>query len=148
MEIWKSKLPPTVKVFASMLLRDKFLTHEVMERRRMHVDPHCLMCKNCPIESTAHLLFLCPYATHVWYLISAMWGYRIMQPRGTVWDIWQVSKTLRGQRKKSEWVVHFVATAWILWKHRNNVVFRGARMEPRIIADRVYQESRLWILHG
>lgn len=78
MEIWKSKMLPTVKVFAILLLRDKLLTHQVMNRRKMYVQPHCLMCNNCPIESIAHLLFLCPFATHVWYLVSDKLGYRVM----------------------------------------------------------------------
>lgn len=148
MEVWKSKLPPSVKVFAIMLLRDKLLTHEVMERRNMHVESHCLMCQNCSFEYAAHLFFLCPYATHVWYLVSSVLGYRIMQPQGTVWDIWLASRAIRGRRKKGEWVVHFVATAWTLWKQRNIVVFGGVCVQPGFLADRALQDCQLWSQYG
>lgn len=148
MEVWKSKLPPTVKVFAIMMLRDKILTHEVMERRNMNCALNCVMFNNCPIESIAHLFFLCPYATHVWYLVSQMWGYRLMRPQGTVWEIWRTSRSMCGQRKTGEWAVQFVATLWTIWKQRNCVVFGGAQLRPEILADRAYQDGKLWIKHG
>src|SRR5664279_1592685 len=84
MEIWKSKLPPTVKVFTVMLLRDKQLTHEVMKKRRVQCEPHCIICNNCPIESAAHFVILCPFATHVWFLMSNTVGYSLMRPQGTI----------------------------------------------------------------
>lgn len=60
MRVWTSRVPPTVRVFTTLMLRDKILTHEVMNRRGMHCDMNCILCVNCPIESTLHLLFPLP----------------------------------------------------------------------------------------
>ncbi|XP_078170107.1 uncharacterized protein LOC144564383 [Carex rostrata] len=123
MEVWTSKAPPTVQVFATMLLKDKILTHEVMEHRGMHCDLDCVMCNDCPVESVLHLLFLCPYATHVWFLVSNALGYRMMKPAMTVQEIWMQSKLARGNRPKEIWTTQFICTLWSTWKSRNQMYF-------------------------
>lgn len=110
MAVWKSRVPPSVKFFATMLFRDKLLTHQVMERRRMHCDLHCVICNNCPVESSLHLFFLCLFAAHVWFLVSREVGYKVMQQDLTVQDIWHKSARMRGNRKKKEWAALFLAT--------------------------------------
>lgn len=148
MEIWSSKAPQTVKFFAVMMLKDKLLSHEVMERRHIHCELKCVVCNDCPKKSSLHLLFLCAYATHVWFIVSNMLGYRLMHQAMTVQDIWLVSREARGGKKKKEWVTQFMCTLWSLWKHRNEVVFGGTRVEPRILAERIVQDCELWMKHG
>lgn len=63
--IWTSKVPPTVKIFAYMVLQGKLLTRDVLRRRGILVERHYIVCRNCPFESLEHLLFLCPYAVEV-----------------------------------------------------------------------------------
>lgn len=144
MMVWKSKAPPSVKFFTTMLLQDKILTQQVMERRGIHCDSHCVICNNCPVESSLHLLFLCPFATRVFF--SFKWIGVIMHQDLTVQAIWLKSARMRGTRK--EWVVQFMATLWLLWKHRNEVIFGGARKEPKTLAERAVQDSALWLKHG
>lgn len=58
--IWKLPIPPTVKIFAYLLLKIQILTQALMQRRNMGVDGGCQMCLNCPSVSALHLIFLCP----------------------------------------------------------------------------------------
>lgn len=59
MEIWNSKAPQTVKIFAVMMLKDKLLYYEVMERRHIHCELRCVVCNDCPNESSLRLIPLC-----------------------------------------------------------------------------------------
>ncbi|XP_078156578.1 uncharacterized protein LOC144552471 [Carex rostrata] len=147
-EVWSSRATPTVRIFANLLLRNKILTHDVMETRRMNCVLGCVMCDNCPVESGLHLLFLCTYATHVWFIISNMLGYRIMKPSFSVQEVWYESRQGRGNVQMKQWVTQFLCTLWGLWKHRNHVVFGGTRLEPRVLAGRIIEECQLWTQNG
>jgi hypothetical protein len=39
-------------------------------------------------------------------------------------------------------------TAWWLWKHRNDVVFNGARPSVTTLLDTIREEARSWVLAG
>lgn len=70
LEVWKCKAPHCQDICVPNDWR-KILTHDVIERRRVHCNMRCLMCNDCPVESALHLLFLCPYASSIWRIISA-----------------------------------------------------------------------------
>lgn len=45
---WKLGIPPTVRIFIYLLLKQKILTKDVMQCRNMGSDLGCEMCGNCP----------------------------------------------------------------------------------------------------
>jgi zinc-binding in reverse transcriptase len=58
--LWKSKAPPSV-IFFYTLLNYKLLTKQVMKRRKMqHGATNCVTCRQCPMEFALYLFFLCP----------------------------------------------------------------------------------------
>lgn len=56
--IWKAKVPPTVKIFLYLLLNGKILSRDVLRRRGIQVDPHCVTCLNCPTESITRFSYV------------------------------------------------------------------------------------------
>lgn len=148
MYVWRLPIPPTVRIFAYLMLQDRILTGEVMERRNMATQNRCVMCRNCPSESTLHLLFLCPNAVQVWFRVAAHFGFRIMVPRLTVDDIMVVSRRqaeMEGERCRKIWNSLFMCTCWLIWKQRNNKIFTGKLTPPDIVASRVIEETLLWM---
>lgn len=87
MIVWKLPIPPKVRVFAYLLLNERILTQEMMQRRNMGVDGGCCMCQNSASETALHLLFLCNAATEVWREISIKLGYTLMRSGHTVEDV-------------------------------------------------------------
>ena len=137
-KLWAAKCPRTTKIFAYLLLRGRTLTQDVLRKRRIHCTLGCVMCRNCPIESSLHLFFLCPYAVHVWYLVSSKLGFQLFRPGGTVESIWYNSLAAYKNSSNGDeitWIMWFVCVAWTLWKERNERVFRGGMRHPPILAE-------------
>lgn len=88
--IWRSKATPTAKLFAYFILNDKILTKEVL-RRGMSVNLHCVYCANFPIESTLHLLYLCPQVVATWYYLSILMARQIFKLSNSIHQIWEGS---------------------------------------------------------
>lgn len=146
--IWKCKVPPTVRLFIFLAIKGKLLTRDVLRRRGMNLEAHCSVCQNCPTESIAHVLYLCPYAVSVWFHVAAMLGYPLMKPAGIVEGIWNASWEMAkqgGYQPTKEWVVRFSCVSWHIWKQWNNVVFNNREIEALILAKRCVEEMKLWL---
>lgn len=77
---WKCPVPPSVKLFAYLMLHDKILLRVVLNKRGVLVDLRCALWEACERETTLHLLFICPFATAVWRKESNIIGAKIMVP--------------------------------------------------------------------
>lgn len=58
-QTWGYSIPPTVKIFIHLLLLDKILTREVMQRRNFHCSLECALCDSQEPETAKHLFFDC-----------------------------------------------------------------------------------------
>ncbi|XP_078173997.1 uncharacterized protein LOC144567705 [Carex rostrata] len=148
--IWKCKIPPTVKMFIFFALKGKLLTRDVLRRRGMNFDAHCALCRNCPTESIAHVLYLCPYVVSVWFHVASTMTYLLMKSVGTVEDIWNASwdmVRLGGSLQIKDWALKFSCVSWHIWKQRNNVVFNNKEIDALIIANRCVEEMKLWSMY-
>lgn len=144
---WKSKVPPSAKLFAYFMLHGKILTREVLRRRGMHLGMHCALCQDCPVESIVHVLFLCPYAVTVWFNVALLLDRPIFQIAGTVHQIWEASWAKvqqQGGMSKQDWCSRFICVAWSIWKQRNMVIFRDEYIDAKFVAVKAVQEMSLW----
>lgn len=82
--IWSCKITPSAKIFIYLTLQEKILTRDQLRKRGMHIELACPVCNNCPVESIAHLFFLCPVAIEIWFHISILLYRPIMRIAGTV----------------------------------------------------------------
>lgn len=117
-----------------------------MRKRRIACDLKCILCNNCPVESSLHLLFLCPYAVAVWFNLSRIVGFHLMTPGLTVQQIFLQSRDTARVRRIQEkiWAPIFVAACWQLWKERNKKNLGGQVRPPEILAYEIAQDSELW----
>jgi hypothetical protein len=63
--IWKSLVPPKVKIFAWKAVRNALATEANKKQRGMNVTGICSIC-GCAQEDTLHALFWCPHAHTLW----------------------------------------------------------------------------------
>lgn len=146
--IWKCAAPPNAKLFAFLMLREKLLTHELMSRRDFNCDINCQTCTAGRPETLVHLLFTCAHAKAVWRLLTDDWGYGFLSTEGaSLADEWEISlsrarATVRFKMK--QWLTRIICACWHIWKHRNGTIFRGQRVPPFILANRIIGESLIW----
>lgn len=138
--------------FCFLMIRGRILTQDVLRKRGFQCQLGCHMCLDCPIESGLRLLFLCPYAVNVWWIVSSRLGVTLFKPGQTIEQIWHDSYKAfcqscgeSARRKGKFWCTWFICVTWGLWKHRNERIFRGNRVPPWILAERLLQEGQLWL---
>lgn len=146
-ETWRSRVPNTVRIFIYLMLRQRILTHDIMQRRRIGCEGKCVLCDSCPLETLIHLLFTCPYATQVWTFVSAELNIPLLKPMETAESTWSESWKIESRQpnlKKEDRMRWFKCTCWLIWKERNGMIFRGKARWPRELAQAIMQEGKLW----
>lgn len=129
-DIWRLKIPPTVRIFTYLWLEGRLLTHDVMERRELLRDLKCATCANCALETALHLFVKC--STAIWSRVSLLLGHRIMYEGDNIQLTFnRSSKNCRERMSKQTWGIFFMASCWFLWKERNSSVFEGKLRDPR-----------------
>jgi hypothetical protein len=72
-KIWRSSVPPKVKIFAWKVASNGLATEENKLRRHIRVTGYCNIC--CmEIEDVAHALFRCPHAHQLWSEMRKVWS--------------------------------------------------------------------------
>lgn len=144
------RAPSKVKVFTYLLMQERILTRDVLQRKGIHCQLECVMCNLGIVETAVHLICHCRYAKWVWSVIASKWGMVIMQPLAlvpeptSVQDIWKAAWRnfkRRNNVSKKVWAVRFMAVCWNLWLQRNELIFRGKRLPEMILADRAWGGS-------
>ena len=77
----------------------------------------CAMCGAIP-EDCDHIFIRCPVAQAVWTLT------KFVHPRPPSLEVLWRSMADGPHQRRTEWQLLYV-TLWVLWTHRNEVVFRG-----------------------
>ena len=115
--IWKRHIPLKIRIFRWLLLRRRLMTRAV--RQRMFPDSlvSCTLCGGGP-EDCSHLFFQCSLAQEAWR--GAAVARLSVISEEAFWN------SLSGDffRREVDWRRIF-ATLWVIWIHRNVVVFRG-----------------------
>jgi zinc-binding in reverse transcriptase len=120
--MWKARVPP-IKIFFYLLLNDMLLTQQILVRRRIiNSASDCLMCAQCPNESSLHLFFLCRYAISVWLLLQQNFQILTIQPNLSTALIIQNGYEKNASRA-SLWCRIVIAACWHIWKLRNSYCF-------------------------
>ena len=115
--IRRSRIPLKIQVFLWLLLRRRLMTRSLRQQMVHSSSAECTMC-GAIVEDCDHLFTRCLVAQTVWTLT------RVVRPRlSSMEDFWR-SMADGPCRRGAEWQLIF-ATLWVIWNHRNEVVFRG-----------------------
>lgn len=113
--LWSCNAPIKVKIFAVLVLRERILTHDVMDRRGISCELRCHLCDSCEMENACHLLFECCVCAKG--VENNECPSRVLvneYRRIDVTDMGQINeKCFDGECiKKKEWATRFL---WVLW---------------------------------
>ena len=115
--IWRSRIPLKIQVFLWLLLRRRLMTRSLRQQMVPNSLVECAMC-GAILEDCDHLFARCPIAHAVWT------STRVVRPRLSSLEDFLRSRATGPYRRGAEWQLIF-ATLWVIWNHRNEVVFRG-----------------------
>lgn len=140
---WKSRAPLQCRFFTWLALKDRCWTSDRLARRGLPHQDACPLCDQHE-ETMDHLMVTCVFAREVWHWISVDTGRPEFQPRDdeTLGE-WCIRQDLRNEHRKSTWAKCLLGM-WMLWKHRNDIVFNGASPSIARITERLGEEGRIW----
>ena len=124
-DLWHMDVPPKVVLFAWRLFRDRLPTKDNLHHRDV-VDRDSRSCvAGCgSIETSQHLLLHCNIFGLVWYFIYRWLDISAVVPAQVLQHFHQFrfSGGISKKRRSILQVIWF-ATAWEIWKERNNRLF-------------------------
>lgn len=119
--VWINHVPSKVCFLAWLLVRERVLTHEGLQRRGFSLCSKCYLCR-ADRETNNHLFVACPWTKKVWdyfakTAVPVLQGDKFSD-RLLVWD--STSATCQGSILRS-CVPH--AILWVMWNERNKRCF-------------------------
>jgi hypothetical protein len=146
-KLWRIDVPSKVLVFGWRFLLDKLPTRSALNHRGILLNTIDLSCAFCSlnIEDSGHLFFSCNFSRGIWALISNWIGKGIPVGVDGCYNF-LIFGDLVGLKKGGGRVSRLIwmATTWCLWRHRNNVIFKGATPDSTSLVNEIKTVSWLW----
>lgn len=139
--MWKVKVPPKIKVFVWLIMRNSILTKDNLLRRGWSGDANCVFCGK--EESVDHLFLNCSVAKFLWGILQTCFGFGALPDNmKTLWTDW-ISRF--GKEKRKKLCVGIFALLWSIWTCRNDICFERRRIiDPFVILYKTYQLIESW----
>ncbi|PNT70958.1 hypothetical protein BRADI_2g20505v3, partial [Brachypodium distachyon] len=95
-------------------------------------------------ETIAHLMLGCVFSCQVWAIILGRWGKLEWIPSqdSLPADWWSTRLVPLSERRDLS--MGIILVWWTIWKHRNAIVFDGARPDVALVTHLIETEGRLW----
>lgn len=141
--MWKTRMPPRVKVFMWLALRNSILTRDNLHRRGWNGDRQCPFCMQA--GSVDHLFLRCSIARLLWNIIQCAFGFsQIPDNLPDLFNIWLASFN---KHKKNMVTVGISAICWTIWKLRNGVVFENNKVtDPCVPVNLILKMLHEWLV--
>lgn len=140
---WDSKAPLKCKLFIWLACRERCWTADKLAKRGMEHPVACPLCDQLP-ENINHLLLGCVFSREVWYNFFRHWGKENWTPNAeSSLPEWWSSISSDGRTKKDLATV-ITLVCWMLWKHRNGVVFDKKSPSLARVKAEMAEESLNW----
>lgn len=130
------------KVFIWRLCNNALPTKQNINQRGIPVDPICVFC-NKEQENAAHLFRDCEWATRMW--LSSPLGINTRAGNTTSikdWTMQWITKITKDDIPYYDTTNNFFAGFWAIWKHRNEVIFRGVDPNPNTVMESMQQWTK------
>lgn len=142
-DLWSSRAPMCCRFFVWLVLQNRCWTTDRLAKRGL---PHLACCPLCDQEpkTIAHLMLGCVFSRQVWAVILVRWGKSEWIPSqdSLPADWW--STRLVPSSKWHDLSTGIILVRWTIWKHRNAIVFDGARPDVASVTHLIEAEGRLW----
>ncbi|KAL4566050.1 hypothetical protein LXL04_030160 [Taraxacum kok-saghyz] len=140
---WNSWIPIKLNVFLWRVMDGGLPTRERLSRRGILLDSMlCPVC-NDQVESIPHILTGCSQLFEIWARIAIWWGVALPNSLSLA-DLlaWPDATCLSANARKA-FQAFIVIAMWVLWNHRNKMVFGSQSSKKAVIFDDVVDNSLL-----
>jgi hypothetical protein len=125
-DVWHRHIPLKVSVFVWRLLRNRLPTKDNLLRRHIiHANDLACVTGCGAFETSTHLFIVCDMACTLWFLV---WNW-IGMPRCT----------------HSFFKVIWFVCVWVIWKERNNHIFKDTVSKSLVLLEKVKLLYFLWL---
>lgn len=146
-QIWRSRAPATCKFFTWLAARERCWTADRLERRHLPRPVDCPFCDQAS-KTINHILLGCVLVRQVWLPIIDNWNKPNWLPTAEAnLAKWWTEINPQHHLQKRKWTV-ILLVAWMLWKHRNDIVFNGASPSPEEVLKKIDLEGQSWRAAG
>lgn len=149
-QIWRSWAPSKCRFFLWLLAQNKCWTPDRLAKGGMNHPARCPLCDQ-ESETINHLLVSCVFSRVFWYNILRKFGLHSLapQPGDTYFMVWweRASAQVSGLRKKGLDSLLSLGV-WLIWKHRNRVVFDGVSPNLTLLLQFAHEEREKWQFAG
>ncbi|XP_071727385.1 uncharacterized protein [Rutidosis leptorrhynchoides] len=138
-------VPQKVFIFSWRVVQQKIPVRSELDKKG--IDLHTILCPLCEhhIETTEHALVNCQKVSSIWTQILDWWN----QNSINISNINEAIITDQGFTHNSIGLSLWQATKWIacyiIWKHRNLMIFSGKIWNPTAIISEIQTQSFSWI---
>ncbi|XP_022041328.1 uncharacterized protein LOC110943906 [Helianthus annuus] len=142
---WSSWVPKKVNILAWRAEQDRLSTMEgLIKRNIVQSSPLCSLCGDYP-ENADHLLIHCYVASNIWQKVAEWcnispifaFNFRELLESSNI-------NGLKKSKKKALYAI-ILTTCWIIWKGRNDKIFRGKKVNYEELLSEIKAQSHLWI---
>jgi hypothetical protein len=117
--IWKSWCQGKVKVFFWLLLNDRLNTRNLLRHKWFHIPSvNCVLCNHDSEETLKHLFFECEFAQSCWTALHIVWDLSL--------SVLEMIEQQKRQFLSGCYMEVIMMAAWVIWIHRNNIIFNNA----------------------
>jgi hypothetical protein len=143
-------MPPKCHFFLWLVAHNKCWTTDRMQKRGMNHPVRCPLCDQEP-KSIDHLLVSCVFSRVFWYRLLRKFGLHSLSPQQvetSFFGWWEKSsaQVLSMRKKGLDFLI--ALGAWMIWKHRNKVVFDGRTPSISFLLQAAGDEREMWQLAG
>ena len=132
------------------MAHNKCWTADRLAKRGLTQSLLCPLCDQHE-ETINHLLVGCSFARHFWFELLRPYGLQDFLPGQDIDDFdhwWCFNSARLGGMSKKGFDSLVALGAWMLWKHRNGVVFNGSHPNLVVAVRLAREEAFLWSLAG
>ncbi|GJR35289.1 RNA-directed DNA polymerase, eukaryota, reverse transcriptase zinc-binding domain protein [Tanacetum coccineum] len=133
-----------INILAWKVRFDFLLTRLNLSRRGIEIQSLC--CPICfkEVDSTSHIFFTCPLVRDVYCKIVSWWELTYSEfVSYEDWSAWMLSLRISSNDKVMLEGIFYV-TWWLVWNHRNKLLFDTKSPSKAIIFDELVSRSFYW----
>nr|GEZ10758.1 RNA-directed DNA polymerase, eukaryota, reverse transcriptase zinc-binding domain protein [Tanacetum cinerariifolium] len=141
---WVKYVPIQVNIFAWKVKMNALPLRFNISRRGIDIGSILCPVSNCRVETSSHLFFRCSTTRRIMRKISSWWDISYVEIDSYEdWMGWLVSLRMPAKIKLMFEGV-FYELWWIIWRHRNKIIFETKMPLKSIIFDDVVSSSFHW----
>jgi ribonuclease HI len=135
-QAWVKGLIPKVNIFLWILLQNKILTLDNMQKRGINLVNRCVLCKN-GLEDRDHLFLNCAFSQQVWSEILMYWNLSWVHQNNVdlAFNSWKCPS--RNLDVQFLWKISLPHLWWGIWKERNNRIFRNKEIPGWVLGQNI-----------